>query len=374
MKVPVPTDIPRRLVRPALALLLTIGAGLPANAQGISITGGGLYDFLIQTNCFAVSAQQDTRTPYWISDGTYPGNRVPLLATGTAKGIVRTIDLPDQVSFISSNPAVIPPPPKIQAVGAIGGVKYQPTDVYFTIKTPSRPTDIDIIAVGPTKSIVGAVVDLGQPKRVKRKFRVYPPQRISKAIIGPAKASPYTVGERLRIDVTLPWKIPFSTATVVIGKPLYQNRSGNTVGANLPEWKSGSSYRPKLITVPPNTNNVSFEFAAQFPSDAAIESLGQLAYKTSLVVPVQLRTENHQCSGLVTNPKSAEISYTVQKRRELPTRPATSPALAPVQQAPLPQEGGGSAEGGVLAPRDPLPSKPDAEPENRPKPRPRIRQ
>jgi hypothetical protein len=337
------TDLPRRLIQAALALLVTLGAGLSAHAQGISITGGGLYDFLIQTNCFAVSAQANTRTPSWISDGTYPGNRVPLLATGTAKGIIRTIDLPDQVSFISSNPAVIPPPPKIQAVGAIGGVKYQPTDVYFTIKSPSRPTDVDITAVGPTKSIVGAVVDLGQPKLVKRKLRVYPPQKISKATIGSAKAAPYSAGNQLRIDVTLPWKIPFSTTTVVVGKPLYQNRGGYTVSLNLPEWKDGSHHQPKMIDVPPNTNKVSFDFVAQFPSDAAVESLGQLAFKTSLVVPVQLKTRVPSCAGLVIDPSSVEVRYTMQKRR-------------------------------VLAPKDPLPSKPDAEPEKPPKPRPRIRQ
>ena len=359
------------LPRLALATLL-MGAAVPAKAQ-VHITGSGLYDFLIQTNCFAVSAQANTRTPSWITDGTYPDNRVPLLASGTTEGIVRTVDLADQVSFFSSNPAVIPPPAKIQAVGAIGGINYQPTNVHFTIKAPSRPTNVDITAKGSVNSAIGTIAQLGQAKSVTRKFRVYPPQKISKATIGPAKAAPYAAGERLRIDVTLPWKIPFSTATVVIGKPLYQNRSGNTVSANLPEWKNGSSHHPKLITVPPNTNKVSFDFVAQFPSDAAVESLGQLAYKTSLVVPVQLRTENHQCSGLVTNPRSAEIGYTVQKLRALPTRPATSPALAPVQQAPLPQTGSGSAEGGVLAPRDPLPGKPDAEPENRPKPRPRIR-
>lgn len=364
------TDRPRRLIQSAFALLLIIAAGLPANAQGISITGGGLYDFLIQTNCFAASAQADTRTPYWISDGTYPGNRVPLLATGTAKGIIRTIDLPDQVSFISSNPAVIPPPAKIQAVGAIGGVNYQPTDVYFTVNAPSRPTDVDITAVGPTKSIVGAVVDLGQAKRVTRKFRVYPPQKISKATIAPTKPAPYIAGERLRVEVALPWKIPFSTTTVVIGRPVYKNRGGSTVSAALPEWKNGAYFQPKRIAVPPNTDKVSFDFVARFPSDAAVERLGPMSVKTSLAVPVQLTTENYvPCPGLVANPRSVEISYSMQKRIDvnLEAKPAT-PLPAPGQAVPLP---GGSSEGGVLAPRDPLPSKPDAEPQVYPKPEPR---
>ena len=168
----------------ALALLVATSSSPPAHAQLKGITGTGLYDFLIQTNCFALSAQQDTRTPYWITDGTYPDNRVPLLATGTAKGIVRTVDLADQVKFFSSNPAVVQAPAVIQA---IGGVPYQPTDVWFTIKAPSRPMDVDVTAVSSVTSVIGAVAQLGQPKRVTRKFRVYPPQRISKAAIVPAR-------------------------------------------------------------------------------------------------------------------------------------------------------------------------------------------
>lgn len=358
-----------RLGRLALALLI-MGAGLPANAQYVKgVTGAGLYDFLIPTNCFAVSAQSNTRTPYWLTDGTYPDNRVPLLATGTSTGIVRTVDLADQVSFLSSNPAVIPPPAKIQAVGAIGGVGYQPTNVNFRIQEPARPTDVDVTAVGSVNSVIGMASRLGQPKRVVRKFRVYPPQKISKATIAPAKPAPYKEGERLRVDVALPWKIPFSTTTVVIGMPVYKNVGGSAVSARLPEWKTSSgTYLPRQIDVPPNANTVGFEFAARFPSDAAVERLAPVTVQASFSVPVQLKTH---CQGLTTNPTSVDISYKMQKSMNMPTQPATSPAPSPVQQAPLQQPGNASAEGGVLAPRDPLPTKPDAEPENYPKPRPR---
>ncbi|HEX2139528.1 MAG TPA: hypothetical protein VHG33_07445 [Woeseiaceae bacterium] len=368
-------DLPGRLPAPAALALLTIGAALPAEAQVNALTGSGLYDFLIPTNCFALSEQADTRTPYWLSDGTYPDNRVPLLATGNARGIVRTVDLADQVSFHSSNPRVIPAPAKIQAVGAIGGVNYQPSDVWFTVKAPSRPTNVDITAQGSVNSVIGAVAQLGQAKRVTRKFRVYPPQKISKATIGPEKPAPYADGERLRIDVALPWKIPVSTATVVIGQPVYKDRNGRDVRARLPEWKAGSTYTAKRIAVPPNGNKVSFDFVARFPSDAASERLGPMLLKTSFVVPVQLTTENHvPCTGLVTNPKSAQVGYTMQRRMDvsLQAKPATS-LPAPIQQAPLPRPATGSG-GGVPAPRDPLPSRPDPEPEGYPKPKPGIRQ
>src|SRR5690606_10061815 len=153
---------PGRMAPMTCALLCTLGTSLPAHAQLKGLTGSGLYDFLIQTNCFAVSEQADTRTPNWLCNGTYPDNRVPILAPGTAKGIVRTVDLADQVSFFSSNPAVVQAPAKIQAVGAIGGVPYQPTDVFFTIKAPSAPTNVDITAEGSATSVVGTVAQLGQ--------------------------------------------------------------------------------------------------------------------------------------------------------------------------------------------------------------------
>lgn len=370
------SDLPGRLFAPAAFALLTAGGGLPAHAQVQALTGSGLYDFIIPTNCIALSEQENTRTPYWVSDGTYPGNRVPLLATGNAKGIVRTVDLADQVTFFSSNPAVILPPAKIQAVGAIGGIKYQPTDVWFTVKAPSRPTNIDITAVGSVNSAIGAVSRLGQDKRVTRKFRVYPPQSISKMTLGPVTSTPYADGARLRVDVNLRWKIPVSTATVLIGQPVYKDRNGRNVRADLPEWKTGSTYAPQRIAVPPNGNQVSFEFVARFPSDAAVERFGPLGVKTSLTVPVQLVTENHvPCTGLVTNPKSAQVGYTMQRRinASLQADPAVT-LPAPIQQAPLARpRPGSSSDGGVLAPRDPLPSKPDAEPETYPKPKPRIR-
>lgn len=370
------SDLPRRLVAPAALALLTTGAGLPAHAQMQALTGSGLYDFIIPTNCIALSEQENTRTPYWVSDGTYPGNRVPLLATGNAKGIVRTVDLADQISFFSSNPAVILPPAKIQAVGAIGGIKYQPTDVWFTVNAPSRPTNIDITAVGSVNSAIGAVSRMGQAKRVTRKFRVYPPQSISETTLGPATATPYGDGARLRVDVNLRWKIPVSTATVVIGQPVYKDRNGRNVRADLPEWQAGSTYAPQRIAVPPNRNKVSFEFVARFPSDAAVERFGPLSLKTSLIVPVQLVTENHvPCMDLVTNPKSAQVGYTMQRRMNasLQAKPgATLPA--PVRPAPLARPRPGSSSDGVLAPKDPLPAKPDAEPEDYPKPGPRTRQ
>lgn len=375
-----PRRRPRRRMkskRIAMALLLLApGIGGPAHAQLKGLTGSGLYDFLIQTNCFAVSAQADTRTPYWLFDGTYPDNRVPLLAAGTAKGIVRTVDLADQVSFSSSHPSIVQPPPKIQAVGAIGGVPYQPTEVFFTIKAPSRPTDVDVTAEGSATSVVGAVASLGQPKRVTRKFRVYPPQKISKAVIAPAKSA-YADGERLRIEVTLPWSIPFSTAEVRIGQPVYKNASGQDVRAWLPEWKAGNGYAAKRLPVPPNGNKVTFEFAAGFPSDAKAEKVGPVIHQASFTVPVELTTDGYSCPGLITNPRTAEVRYTVQKRLDvnLDARPAGA-LPGPVQQVPAIRPGSGT--GGVPAPRDPLPAKPDPEPDPdgkpKPAPRPGIRQ
>lgn len=370
-----PDDLPRRLLAPAALALLTVGAGLPADAQVKGLTGSGLYDFLIPTNCFALSEQANTRTPYWLTDGTYPDNRVPLLATGNAKGIIRTVDLADQVSFHSSNPGVIPAPAKIQAVGAIGGVNYQPTDVWFNVKAPARPTNVDITARGSASSVIGAVAQLGQAKSVTRRFRVYPPQKISKATIGPGKPAPYVDGERLRVDVALPWRIPFSTATVVVEQPVYKDRNGRDVRARLPEWKAGNGYAAQRIPVPPNSNKVSFEFVARFPSDAAAERFGPMFLKTSFTMPVRLTTENHvPCSGLVANPKSAQLGYTMQRRLDvsLQAEPATS-LPAPVQQVPRPRPGS-TSDGGVLAPRDPRPSKPDPEPEGYPRPKPGIRQ
>ena len=364
----------RRAAPIALVLLLATGTSLPVHAQLKGVTGTGLYDFLIQTNCFALSAQQDTRTPYWITDGTYPDNRVPLLATGTAKGIVRTVDLADQVKFFSSNPAVVQAPAVIQAVGAIGGVPYQPTDVWFTIKPPSRPMDVDVTAVSSVTSVIGAVAQLGQPTRVTRKFRVYPPQKISKAAIVPARTTPYGDGERVRIDVTLPWRIPISTATVVIGQPVYTNTQGREVRARLPEWKVGNAFVEKRIAVPPNADRVSFEFVARFPSDAKVERVGPIGLNASFRVPVELTGEHYSpCPGLVTNPKSSEVSYRMAKRLdvELQAKPAI-PRPSSVQQVPLPRPG--SSDGGVPAPKDPLPSRPDPEPEDYPKPKPRIRQ
>lgn len=370
---------PGRLLAAAAFALLTIGAGgVPAEAQVAvplvkELTGGGLYDFLIQTNCFAMSAQSDTRTPYWLFDETYPDNRVPLFATGNAKGIVRTINLADQVSFFSSNPAVVLPPAKIQAVGAIGGVMYQPTDVWFAVKAPSRPVDIDITAVGSTNSVAGAVAQLGQAKRMTRNFRVYPPQKISKATIGPNKQGLYTDGERLRIEVTLPWKIPVSTVTVAIGQPVYKDRNGADVSARLPEWKANGGYMPKRISVPPNSNKVSFEFVARFPSNAAVKQFQAVFLTTSFSVPVVLKSESGACPGLVTNPASVQVRYGMQKPSNvgLQANPAVN-LPAPVQQVPLARPGSGSS-GAVPAPKDPLPSKPDPEPENYSKPKPRMR-
>lgn len=369
--------MPDRRVSTAFALLFALGAGMPANAELKGITGSGLYDFLIQTNCFAVAEQADTRTPYWIFDGTYPDNRVPLLAAGTAKGIVRTVDMADQVSFFSSNPAVVQTPAKIQAVGAIGGVPYQQTETYFTIKAPSRPTDVDITAEGSATSVIGTVARLGKPKRVTRHFRVYPPQKISSAAIAPAKTT-YADGERLRIEVTLPWKIPFSTTTVVIGRPVYKNAGGHDVRAQFPEWKAANVYADKRLRVPPNSDKVSFEFVARFPSDVKMEPVGTIFRKASFTVPVALETDDYvPCPGLVTNPRSAEVRYAMQKRLDvdLDAKPASS---LPSQIQQVPSIRPGSSPGGVPAPRDPLPSKPDPErdPDGKPTPRPKpgIRQ
>lgn len=368
------TDRPRPLAPLApLAIALLMGTALPAQAQLKGLTGSGLYDFLVQTNCVALSEQQDTRTPDWITDGTYPNNRVPLLAAGMAQGIVRTVDLPDQVKFFSSNPAVIEAPAKIQAVGAIGGVPYQPTDVFFTVNASSRPRDVDITAVSSTTTVIGAVARLGQPTRVTRKFRVYPPQRISKAATVPARKRTYEDGEQVRIEVILPWRIPISTATVVIGRPVYQNAQGEEVRAYAAEWREGNAYhREKRIAVPPNTNKVTFEFTAEFPSDAKVKRVTPIDLNTSFVVPIQLTSEHHaRCPGLITDPMAAEVSYSVHKRLNVSLQ--AKPALPrPVQQVPLARPG--SSEDGVPAPRDPLPSKPDPEPEDHPQPKPGIRQ
>lgn len=369
-------ETPGRMRKPLMTLMLamtTMGAGMPAASQVAvpripELTGGGLYDFLIQTNCFALSAQADTRTPHWVFDNTYPDNRVPLLASGSAKGIVRTIDLADQVTFTSSKPAVIQTPGTIQAVGAIGGVPYQQTDAYFTIKAPAAVTDVDITAQGSVNSLVGTAVNLGQPKRVTRKFRVYPPQRIKAATLSPSRPAPYREGERLRIDVTVPWKIPISTATVVIGQPMYKNANGQDVRAGLPEWQVGSTFGEKRIPLAPNSDRVSFEFVARFPANAAVEKVAPTIIKTSLVVPVQLTTDTYvPCPDLVTQPRTAEVRYSMQKAltTNVQAAPATSlPAgisgIRPTQ-VPLPDD---SAEV-----KEPLPTKPDAEPENYPKPR-----
>lgn len=350
-----------RLAPVTCALLCTAGTSLPAHAQLQGLTGSGLYDFLIQTNCFALSEQTNTRTPNWVFDGTYPDNRVPLLAPGTAKGIVRTVELADQVSFFSSNPAVIHAPNKIQAVGAIGGVRYQPTEVFFSIKTPSAPTNVDVTAEGSVTSVVGAVAQLGQPKRVTRKFRVYPPQKINRAALVPQKTT-YQDGERLRIEVTLPWKIPISTAQVVIGQPVYKNANGIDVRAQLQEWRTGSAYAAKHLPVPPNSDKVSFEFVAQLPSDARMEQVGPTFRKASFKVPVELKVNAASCPELVTNPKTAEVRYEIQKRIDVNLEPKpTTMGPSQIQQSPLTLPGGSA--GGVQAPRDPLPSKPDPEPD-----------
>ncbi len=367
--------IPGRLVPVTLAVLAALGAGPPASAQLKGITGSGLYDFLIQTNCFALSEQQNTRTPWWVYDDTYPDNRVPLLAAGTAKGIVRTVDLPDQVTFLSSNPAVIKPPPKIQAVGAIGGVPYQQTDVYFTINAPSRPTDVDITAVGSSTSVIGAVASLGQAKRVERGFRVYPPQKIKSAAITPARTTPFGDGEKVRIDVDLAWKIPVATATVVIGQPVYENIHGQKVQARLPEWKFGYDYAENRYLVRPNIDKISFEFVARFPSDAKVERVGPIALNASFVVPVEITTEDYVgCPSLVTNPKTAEVRYRMSKRLDgdLQAKPTLPGPTTTIQQAPSLRPG--SSVDGVPAPRDPKPSKPDPEPEKYPRPKPRTYQ
>lgn len=304
-----------------LVSILVIGGGMPGHAQN-PVTGGGMYDFLIQTNCFVVRKQQDTGTPSWISDGTYPENRVPLLAAAPATGIVRTVDLPDQIAFFSSHPTVVVPPPKVQAVGAIGGVPYQPTNVPITVKSPRQPTDVTVTAQGSRTSVVGSAIQLGQPKRVERKFRVYPPQAFKSAVLAPVKTVPYTRGERLRIDLRLAWKIPFATTVVEVRLPTYTTTKGETRSAQLPEWKHGSGYVPKRLTVMPNTDQVAFEFAAPFPPDASAQKLGPAAVQTSLVVPIRLVSEAPACPGLAGNPRSSDVTVRVQQPlANLPARP-----------------------------------------------------
>src|SRR5690606_3127393 len=110
--------------------------------------------------------------------------------------------------------------------------------------------------------------------------------------IVPAKTT-YADGERLRIEVTLPWKIPFSTAEVVIGQPVYKGRQGNDVRARLPEWKTGNVYAAKRLRVPPNANKVSFEFVAAFPPDAQAEKVAPIIHQAAFTVPVELKVDDY---------------------------------------------------------------------------------
>src|SRR5690606_36001580 len=127
-----------------------------------------------------------------------------------------------------------------------------------------------------------------------------------------------------------------------------------------------------------NDDKVSFEFVAAFPPDAQAEQVAPITHQASFTVPVELKVDDWStCTGLVTNPRTAELRYTIQKRFDvdLEATPA-SPLPSPVQQPPRPPAG--SSSGGVPAPRDPLPSKPDPEPDPdakpKPRPRPGIRQ
>lgn len=363
--------IDRRWAPAACAVLAAFGAALPAHAQvtiGPSLTGGGLYDFLIQTNCIYLQEQTDTRTPFWAFSGPYPDGRVPLFGPGTARGYVRTIDLADQITWESSQPTIIPPPPKIQAVGAIGGVKYQQTEVFFTIKTPSRITDVDITAVGSVDSVTGAAVKLGQPTRVTRKFRVYPPQKISKVTLSPTKQF-YADGDRLRIEVELAGKIPYSTTKLYVRQPQYKNTNGGTNNQQLPEWQGANNLGEKAIDVPENATKVAFEFVARFPSSARVEQASPMYQRTSLTIPVQLKSASSSCPELVTNPTTEEVRYDMVRplNADFGAKPASSLPV-PVQPA-VPNTS-------IPAPRDPLPTRPDPQPDpsgKSPGPAPRIR-
>ena len=353
----------------ATGLLCVASAPAPADyLQGV--TGSGLYDFLIKTNCFALPEQQDTRTPYWLIDNTYPGNRIPVFSPGQARGYIRTVDIADQIIFFSSNPAVIPPPPKLQAVGAIGGVRYQQTQVFFDISNlVQRPTDITITAQGTITSVVSAATRLGKPKTSTADLRVYPPQTIKSAALAPARTTAYAEGEQVTLNVGLAWKMPVATTYVEIGMPEYQTAAGGKFVARLEPWHSGTTYGSKRIDIGPNVTSASLSFTVPFPKDAAVQRLSPVTLATSLTIPVRLHSASRTCPELAANPSPHTVVIRVQKMLQMPKPQSSTPLpTQAIQQAPIAPMTSDGSSGGTPAPRPALPTKPDAEPENAPRP------
>lgn len=307
----------RRSCRAAVA-----GLCLAATAPGSAIVGGGLYDFIVQTNCVYVAEQQDTRTPYWALE------RVPVFGAASARGYIRTVDQPDVIDFTSSDPSVVPAPPRLQAIGAVGGVKYQQTQLTIQIKAPSSPRDVTLTAKGQPKFDVGTATRLGQGASDTMKLRVYPPQAIASVDLSPTPLpGGYRDGERITVTIRLAQKHPLPTSLIVVERPTYETATGERRAAAISNWSGGSAQGAKQFSVAGNQNSITFSFDARFPDDAKTSrgSSPAAPYTTSLTMPVQIRASSQSCPNIVKAASAKTVTIPLQKPVSLPNLQKESP-------------------------------------------------
>ncbi|HEX7035194.1 MAG TPA: hypothetical protein VF210_05440 [Pseudomonadales bacterium] len=311
---------PRRGRVGAIAAGICLAA---SSAPVAAIVGGGLYDFIVQTNCVFVEEQQDTRTPYWARE------RIPVFGAANARGYVRTVDQPDIIDFTSSDPAVVPAPPRLQAIGAIGGVGYQQTEVTLTIKAPNSPRDVTITAKGQPKLDIGTVTRLGQGASDTMKLRVYPPQSIASVSLSPTPPpGGYRDGERVTVTVRLAQKHPLPTSRIVVDQPTYETAAGGRRTAPIRGWSSSGGQGPKELTVAGNRDTITFSFETRFPEDAKTSRLSSPAapLTTALTMPVRIQSSSPNCPNIVKSTSAKTLTIPMQKPVPIPVLQKESPA------------------------------------------------
>lgn len=288
---------PGRLAVLAASTLVLVGTGAGPAAAGM----GGIYDFMVQTNCLRLPEQSDLRTPYWSHQ------RVPLFAPGQARLYARTIRDTDRVTFVSDRPNVIPPLGPVQLIGEVGGIPYQQTMATLALSDPglTRPVDVRIVANSGNRSDRAlSKIDLGN-HGTDREFRVFPRMHIERVEVLPRKPV-YEPGEQITLNLRLPWSTPISTVRAQFGQPTARI-GGSEVAAGYPEW-NGAAVVERIQT--PETRQIRHGFRLTWPQGPAFASLGNASVQLRL--DIALKTVSRATCDLTKAPNTARVVLTMK--------------------------------------------------------------
>ncbi len=277
---------------PAALLIASVGpAASPANAQ--AVLPGGLYVIMIPTNCIRVPGQEN------LTNGIWQLKRVNVFAPGNLFVSARTVSKPDQVSFLSNNPVVIPPAGPFQLFGSDGGVPYRKTELSLPIRETGlrKPANVDVTATGSNPG--DKVMNGGKSKTVTRKLRVYPRAYIQRTTVEPKK-SLYSPGDRVQVIVQLPWDQPAKTVRARYTHP--SARIGNsTVTAGYSEWGDAQS-----TTQEPVVRYMTKTFFLKWPDKS--EFSGLAGPSVTLNMQVTLESMTSACA-MVKEPNRVNLQF-----------------------------------------------------------------